>query len=238
MYNIVEQIENRYITEFQNDEVNTLYNLIPRKLRQDVLIRKLNCKPQGNRKTMIRWGSPDVKSLCFVSMSNITADSVELTVLPTPAPNSPDAAWYTEDGLRAVVTDADILKKLVFYKKADGSRLRLRFKHLSWAEVEKIIQGVVMWSRKNQNQTQSAPRTNNVGLKEYEMIALILKTVGGSAELDKICEKYADLFGFSLTPELADGVKVALFQHSSDSDQFIGDKDLFKKAGDNVWALR
>ena len=238
MYNIVEQIESRYIAEFRNDAVRARYALIPRSLRQDILIRKLNCKPQGNRKTMIRWGSPEQKSLCFVSMSNITADSVELTVFPTPDPTSADAQWYTEAGLRGVVTDDGIMKKLVFYKKADGSRVRLRFKHLTWDEAARIMQPVVMWSRKNQNMMRAQPLANGVGLKEYEMIALILKTAGGSARLDDICAAYANLFGFALTPELADGVKVVLLQHSSDSDQFIGDKDVFRKADGDAWALR
>lgn len=238
MYNIVEQIENRYIAEFRNETVRACYALIPRRLRQDILIRKLNCKPQGNRKTIIRWGSPEHKSLCFVSMSNITADSVELTVLPTPDPTSADAQWYTEAGLRGVIADDSIMKKLVFYKKADGSRVRLRFKHLTWDEAARIMQPVVMWTRRNQNMARTQPLTNGVGLKEYEMIALILKTSGGSARLDDISAAYANLFGFALTPELADGVKVVLLQHSSDSDQFIGDKDVFRKAGDDAWALR
>mgnify|MGYP007102019958 CR=1 FL=1 len=75
--------------------------------------------------------------------------------------------------------------------------------------------------------------------KDYsEMIALVLKTMGGTAHIDQICEKYAALFGFSLTPEIEKGVKTALYQYTSDSDQYLGVKDLFKKAGEDTWALR
>lgn len=238
MYNIVEQIESRYVSEFKDEAVRGVYALIPRGLRQDILIRKLNCKPQGYRTSIIRWGSPEIKSLYFVGMSNISAESVELTVYPNPAPDSADARWYDEAALRDVIADDGVAKKLVLYKKADGSHLRLRFKHLTWEEAERVMPGVVMWSRKNQNKTQASTRTGGVGLKEYEMIALILRNAGGSATLDDICAAYARLFGFALTPELADGVKVALLQHSSDSDQFIGDKDVFRCVGDGTWALR
>ncbi len=241
MINLVEQIENRYITQLETDAERQMYQRIPVALRQGIMIRKLNCKPYGRRKTMIRWGSPDEKALGFVCMGNMTEDSLELTVLPTPAPSEPDAAWYTEAGLREVVTNPDILKKLVVYKKNDGSRIRLRFKHLTWKEACEIIQPLVLWSRKHQNEVRAAsskPKGNTVGVNEFEMLALVMHKFEGGASAEKIAEGYANLFGFNLTDEIVDGVKVALHQHSSDSDQFIGGKDMFKKNADGSWSLR
>ena len=241
MFNLVEQIENRYITQLENDAEREMYNLIPQNLRQGLMIRKLNCKPYGRRKTMIRWGSPDDKSLGFVCMGNMTSETLELTVLPTPAPDEADAAWYKEDELRQLITNPEILKKLVVYKKHDGSRIRMRFKHLTWDEAEEIIQPLVLWTRKHQNEVRAAsakPRGNTVGVNEFEMLALVMRKYEGGASAEKIAEGYANLFGFNLTDEIIDGVKVALYQHSSDSDQFIGGKDMFKKNADGSWSLR
>ena len=241
MINLVEQIENRYLTQLETGEERKLYALIPVKIRQGILIRRLNCKPYGRRKTMIRWGSPDLKSSGFVCMGNMTEETLELTVLPTPAQTHLDAAWYTRESLLEVIKNPTVQEKLIFYKKADGTRMRLRFKHLTWDEAAEILQPVVLWSRKHQNEVRAAtvkPRGNSVGVNEFEMLVLVLQKLGGSGTVAQIAEGYANLFGFTLTDEITDGVKVALFQHSSDSDQYIGTKDLFKKISADTWALR
>ena len=241
MINLVEQIENRYIAQLDSDDEREMYRLIPAKIRQGILIRKLNCKPYGKRKTMIRWGAPDVKSSGFICMANMTAKTLELIVLPTPAQTDPDAVWYTPEGLLDLIKNPAIKEKLIFYKKEDGSRMRLRFKHLTWDEAAEILQPIVLWSRKNQNAVRAAttkPRGNTVGVNEFEMLVLVLKKLGGRGTVSQIAENYANLFGFTLTDEIIDGVKLALFQHSSDSDQYIGTKDLFKKLPDDVWTLR
>ncbi|MBQ7158510.1 MAG: hypothetical protein IJS09_03655 [Treponema sp.] len=241
MINLVEQIENRYMAQLENDSERELYMRIPQKIRQGIMIRKLNCKPYGRRKTMIRWGSPELKSIGFVCMGNMTEHTLELTVLPTPAQNDPDAAWYTKEGLQEVVNNPEVLKKLVIYKKNDGSRMRMRFKHLTWDEAAEVIQPIVLWTRKHQNEVRLAttkPKGNTVGVNEFEMLALVMRKFDGGASVDKIAEGYANLFGFNLTNDIVDGVTVALSQHSSDSDQFIGGKDMFKMLPDGTWALR
>lgn len=241
MINLVEQIENRYIAQLENDVEREMYRRIPAALRQGIMIRKLNCKPYGRRKTMIRWGSPDIKTMGFVCMGNMTEHTLELTVLPTPSPDDPNAAWYTEQGLRAVVENPLILKKLVAYKKNDGSRTRLRFKHLTWDEAAEIMQPVVLWTRKNQNEVRLAttkPKGNTVGVNEFEMLALVMRKFEGGATVEQIAEGYANLFGFNLTDEIVEGVRISLYQHSSDSDQFIGGKDMFKKEAADTWILR
>ena len=241
MINLVEQIENRYMAQLENDAERSLYQRIPVSIRQGIMIRKLNCKPYGRRKTLIRWGSPDIKSVGFVCMGNMTEHGLELTVLPTPAQNDPDAAWYTEEGLSEVIENPQILKKLVVYRKADGSRIRMHFKHLTWGEAAEIVQPVVLWTRKHQNEVRLAnakTKGNSVGVNEFEMLVLVMRKFDGGVSAQKIAEGYANLFGFNLSDDIVDGVTVALNQHSSDSSQFIGGKDLFKLLPDGTWCLR
>ena len=245
MINIVAQLENRFLSEFTNEAAKDVYALIPERLRQNVLIRKQNCKPYGTRADIIRWGAPDNAELEYVCFGDITADTVTVYVMPNPAVDAEEYDWYTEAGFRAALADCPAaLERLAFQRTADGSMQRLCLRGLPWAVAESALPSVIQWTRKHQNEVLSrSPQSGasiaaSVGLKEFEMIALVLKTMGGSAPLDKICQKYAALFGFALTETIAGGVKQALFQYSSDTEQFLGVKDLFRKLDDGVWALR
>lgn len=245
MINIVAQLENRFLSEFSNTQAKKIYEQIPEKLRQNILIRRQNCKPYGTRADIIRWGAPDNKEIEYICFGNIEPESVTIYVMPNPAANNTDYSWYTEANLReALSAHPEALKSLVFQKTAVDGLQRLCFRDISWELAENTLPAIIQWTRKHQNallahQEQQGKRiAGSVGLKEFEMIALVLKTMGGSAPLNDICKKYAALFGFNLTETIANGVKTALFQYSSDSDQFLGQKDLFKRVNEDVWALR
>ena len=245
MINIVAQLENRFLSEFSNDEAKKLYEKIPLKLRQNVLIKKQNCKPYGNRADVILWGAPDNKDFGYFAFCDITDSSASVVVMPNPQKDAEEYRWYSQEGLsEALAALPAACAALVLQQTSDGSKVRLCLKNLPWDVVESALPAVIAWTRKHQNEVfsrqpqQKASIAASVGLKEFEMIALVLKTMGGTAHIDQICEKYAALFGFSLTPEIEKGVKTALYQYTSDSDQYLGVKDLFKKAGEDTWALR
>ena len=133
MINIVAQLENRFLSEFTNEDAKKLYSYIPERLRQNLLIRKQNCKPYGKRADIIHWGALDNKSLMYVCFGDITATSVALYVMPNPAVTAQEYAWYTEESLRkALAAVTAPLSSLVYQETVTGARKRLCFKKLSW----------------------------------------------------------------------------------------------------------
>lgn len=245
MINIVAQLENRFLAEFSNEEAKKVYEKIPQKLRQNVLIKKQNCKPYGSRADIILWGAPDNKDFGYFAFCDISELGSTIIVMPNPEMTAAEYDWYSEDGLKNAVSDfPTACSTIVSQQTADGKMRRLLFKNLSWEDAENVLPAIIAWTRKHQNEVlsrqpqQKASIAASVGLKEFEMIALVLKTMGGSAHISQICEKYAALFGFSLTPVIEEGVKTALYQYTSDSDQYLGVKDLFKRVGEDEWTLR
>ncbi|MCR5723995.1 MAG: hypothetical protein K6G80_02775 [Treponema sp.] len=245
MVNIVAQLENRFLAEFSNDDAKKLYEKIPEKFRQDVLIRKQNCKPYGRRSDVILWGAPDNKEFGYVAFCDISDSGTSVVVMPNPDVGSEEYSWYSLDNLKEVLVSVPAaVVKIVCQQTSDRSKYRLFLRDVPWALAENVLPMIIAWTRKHQNEVfsrqpqQKASIAASVGLKEFEMIALVLKTVGGTAHMDTICQKYAALFGFALTDTIRNGVKTALYQYTSDSDQFLGTKDLFKRVGDDEWTLR
>lgn len=245
MINIVAQLEKRFLSEFTSAAAKDLYARIPERLRQNVLIRKQNCRPYGTRADIIRWGAPDNAELEYVCFGSVTADSVTVFVMPNPAVGADDYDWYTESSLRGALAGQTAAQaRLVSQRTADGSMQRLCLRELPWAAVEAALPAIIQWTRRHQSDLlcrhpqRGASIAASVGLKEFEMVALVLKTMGGSAPFDDICQKYAALFGFTLTDAITDGVQQVLVQHTSETPQFLGGKNLFRKLDGDVWALR
>ena len=248
MINLVEQIEKKYIAEFGIETNKELYAMIPEYLRQNILIKRQNCKPYGNKKDHIQWAAPDDRSLAYFWLGKITEAGSELYILPFPGDDSPDVNWYTEKELSAVLKDTpSVLPKIVYHRQEDGSARSLRIKNLTWDEAKEILPEVIAWTRKNQNNTRTMLGTSSqtiassVGVKEFEMVVLLLKMMGGRADFDTICKKYSKTFGFPLTDTLVEGLQKAINQHTMSSDEYIGQSDVFESVeedGKTIWILK
>lgn len=248
MINLVAQLEKKFIAEFGIEENKDLYEMIPENLRQNILIKRQNCKPYGNKTGHIQWAAPDDKTLAYFWLGKISEKGAELYILPFPDDKSPDVEWYTEAALKEVLQNTpSVLPKIIYHRQEDGSARSLRIKDLTWDEAKSILPEIIAWTRKNQNKTRSAlPQSSQtiastVGVKEFEMVALLLRMMGGKADFQTICEKYSSTFGYPLTDTLVDGLQLAINQHTQDCDEYVGQADVFTYTleGDKtIWALK
>ncbi len=78
-------------------------------------------------------------------------------------------------------------------------------------------------------------------MKQVEIIVQVLSGLGGKASYRDIYLKYETVIGTRLTYGQKAGIRKCIENHSSDSDNFKGEKDLFYSVegkGKGVWGLR
>lgn len=76
---------------------------------------------------------------------------------------------------------------------------------------------------------------------QLEYLVQALKDLGGKASYSDIYHRYEFLTGTILTPGQKAGIRKNIEDHSSDSKNFKGKKDLFYSVdgiGNGIWGLR
>ena len=78
-------------------------------------------------------------------------------------------------------------------------------------------------------------------MTQLDYIVQVLKNLGGKANYAEIYKEYERISEISLTPGIKAGIRKNIEDHSSDSMNYKGKKDLFYSAngiGSGDWGLR
>lgn len=78
-------------------------------------------------------------------------------------------------------------------------------------------------------------------MTQLEYIVQAMKNLGGKSTYSQLYEEYEKVSGIQLTPGRKAGIRKSVEDHSSDSMNYKGGKDLFYSVygiGNGTWGLR